>query len=355
VLERLRTAPLSPADRELRRLQAELRADPTNAPLAARVASRLVAKARGESDPRWLGQALAALAPWSASHTAPVEVLVLRATVRQGLHDFESALSDLDAALRLDPRHAQAWLTQASIHTVRGEFDEARRACWPLLRLTDELTFTAATASIASLTGQARPSAEQLEAALARQTSAPVPVRLWALTLLAEISARLGDLVEADSAFRQALALDDRDPYLLGAYADFLLDAHRPEPVITMLASHARLDALLLRQAEARQKQGNTAETARLVAALRARFDIARQRGDRVHLREEARFQLRLLHQPAAALALAKENWLVQKEPADARLLLECARAAGDDATVRLVRAWARATRLEDVTLAVDL
>jgi hypothetical protein len=52
---------------------------------------------------------------------------------------------------------------------------------------------------------------------------------------------------------------------------------------------------------------------------------------------------------------LAKENWLVQKEPADARLLLECARAAGDDATVRLARAWARATRLEDVTLAGDL
>ena len=65
---------------------------------------------------------------------------------------------------------------------------------------------------------------------------------------------------------------------------------------------------------------------------LRDRFEASRLRGDRVHLREEARFTLHLLNDPKAALKLAQENWQVQKEPADVRILLEAALAAHDAA-----------------------
>ena len=79
--------------------------------------------------------------------------------------------------------------------------------------------------------------------------------------------------------------------------------------------------------------------------------EAGRLRGDRVHLREEARFTLHLLNAPAAALKLAQENWRVQKEPADIRILLEAALAAGDAAAVDAARAWLGNSRLEDVQL----
>jgi len=74
------------------------------------------------------------------------------------------------------------------------------------------------------------------------------------------------------------------------------------------------------------------------IAALKARFDAARLRGDSVHRREEARLALRLLKQPPRALQLARANWRVQKEPADARILLEAARAAHDVREVAALR-----------------
>jgi hypothetical protein len=75
---------------------------------------------------------------------------------------------------------------------------------------------------------------------------------------------------------------------------------------------------------------------------LRARFAASQLRGDRVHLREEARFTLELLGDPQAALALARENWTVQKELPDLRLLLESSLASSDLATLASARQWLR-------------
>lgn len=84
---------------------------------------------------------------------------------------------------------------------------------------------------------------------------------------------------------------------------------------------------------------------------LRARFEAARLRGDRIHQREEAQFTLELLKKPQEALGLARANWLVQKEPADVRILLEAAIAAKDLSVTKEVLAWIKEKKLEDVQL----
>jgi hypothetical protein len=88
------------------------------------------------------------------------------------------------------------------------------------------------------------------------------------------------------------------------------------------------------------------------VQALRDRFAAARLRGDAVHRREEARFALHLLAEPSIAVQLARENWKVQREPPDARILLEAALASGDGAAARPALEFLAATGLEDVRLA---
>jgi predicted Zn-dependent protease len=204
--------------------------------------------------------------------------------------------------------------------------------------------------SVNGATGKLRESYAQLHTALDRYSNAQPGVQSWVLTSLAEMAARAGMAPEAEAHFRAALTLDGADNYLLGAYADFLLDNGRPQKVLALLRDKTRADPLLLRYALALQAQ-NSKELPAQIAQLADRFEASRLRGDRVHLREEARFTLHLLHAPEAALKLAQENWQVQKEPADVRILLEAALGAHDAAAAEEGREWLRNSQLEEVYL----
>jgi len=110
--------------------------------------------------------------------------------------------------------------------------------------------------------------------------------------------------------------------------------------------SETRVDALLLRLALA-QKALQRPEANATIATLRARFDASRARGDVVHRREESRFQLQLNGDAQSALRLARDNWAVQREPADLRVLAEAAAATGDSGAQEIVRQWLAQTGLE--------
>ncbi|HEY1325617.1 MAG TPA: hypothetical protein VGI14_01675 [Casimicrobiaceae bacterium] len=350
VLERL-PEKSDAALRELKALRAALVAKPDDLDAAVRFARRAVEASRERGDPRFLGQAQAALAPWWNAASPPDVVRVLRATVRQSLHDFDGALADLDALLAAHPGNGQALLTRATVLTVRGRYADALRDCAQLARRTTPLVFAACSAAPASSSGSANAAYLALREALVDPREQPV-VREWALTLAAEIAARRGDAAAAEAQFRAARALDARDPYLKAAYADFLLDQARPRDALALVADDAYNDALLLRVALAEASiPERHAELAAHRDELAARFDAAHLRGDSLHRREEARFRLALLHDANGALELARQNWSVQREPADLRLLVEAARAAGDRATFDAAREWATSNRLDDVAV----
>ncbi len=351
VLERLPEA-LDPALAELKRMRLALRANPTDLDRAARLARRCIEAARETGDPRFLGLAQAALAPWWAAADPPPAALLLRATLRQSQHDFSGALADLDRLLAVRAGDGQALLTRATILTVQGRYADAQRDCTKLLRLASGLVTTACLAGAASLNGDAAGAYRSLVQALARSSDG-AGTRTWALTLAAEIAARRGDAAAADIHFRDALALDSRDAYLVAAYADFLLDQARARDVVPLLAERTRNDGLLLRLTLAEKSlPDRRSEFAEHRRELTDRFAAARQRGDTLHLREEARFRLDAENDIPAALALAKANWNVQREPADLRILAAAARASGESDARRTVTDWLASTRLEDVAVA---
>src|SRR5438093_113320 len=82
----------------------------------------------------------------------------------------------------------------AVILQVQGHYPEALRSCLPLMKLADTLLATACMTGSASLSGQAGKSYELLLETLQSSQNASLEVRRWALTLLAEIAARRGDL-----------------------------------------------------------------------------------------------------------------------------------------------------------------
>ncbi|MEK7762914.1 MAG: tetratricopeptide repeat protein, partial [Nitrospirota bacterium] len=222
VLERLTVKATDPVAREVRALRENLSHDPQNVNVAVSLATKLIEQSRTEGDPRFLGQAQAVLVPWLNHATPPSSTLLLRAMIRQHTHEFDLALADLDAVLNLQPANAQAWLTRASIYQVQGRYDEARRACQPLLRLAGRHVALTCLGDIAGLSGQAATSREMLTTSLERPRIS-ARERLWILTILAEMTARTGDASAAEKHFFDARSLGVKDHYLIGAYADFLL------------------------------------------------------------------------------------------------------------------------------------
>jgi tetratricopeptide (TPR) repeat protein len=335
---------------ELRALRADLAKNPHDVGLATRLARRYLEAGRAEYDPRYSGYAEAALKPWWDSPEPPLAVLVLRATILQNRHRFDDALRDLSQALALAPRNAQAWLTQAAILRVKGEPHSAAESCRRLFGLADLLLAMTCMSDAASLSGQAQAGYERLLAAYERADGADPRQRLYALTVLGEIAARLGDARAAERHFREALSLGLRDGYLIAAFADLLLDQRRAKEARELLRGSAGADALLLRLSLAERQLGSD-EAERHVETLTSRFAASRARGEQLHLREEARFALELQANPTAALGLAERNWQVQREPADARIVLEAALAAGTPERAKPVLMWLEEHQVEDVAL----
>lgn len=336
----------------LRTLRAQLGNNPQDLALATSLAQRYIALSRSETDPRYLGYAQAALAPWWQQAAPPVPVRLLRATILQSTHHFPAALQDLDAVIAQQPANAQAWLTRATVLTVQGNYGQATASCARLSGLSTQLVTVTCIASVAGMTGRAAKSEQLLNLTLQRSAGTAPELEHWALSLLAEMAARRGDAALAEARFKQALAQDPRDSYLLGAYSDFLLDQKRPQEVLKLVQDQQRIDALLLRQALALQMApGQETALKAATAELAARFHAAMQRGDTVHQREQARFALALQRDIPGALRLAQSNWAIQKEAADMRVLLEAAVAARDKAAARPVLDWISAHQVEDVTL----
>lgn len=336
-----------PVQQELRRLRAQLNAQPNDVALATTLAQRYIALGRSETDPRYLGYAQAALAPWWQQAAPPPAVRLLRATLLQSTHQFSAALADLQGVLAAEPKNTQAWLTLATVQTVQGDYANATASCAHLSSLSNELITVTCIAQVGALTGRAQPSENLLALTLERSGATAPELRVWVLTLLAEMAQRRDAATVAEARFQQALALSPNDSYLLGAYADFLLEQKRPSRVVALLADQTRIDALLLRRALALQQQGQTSALAADVTELAARFDAAMLRGDTVHQREQSRFEL-LRRNPAAALGLARKNWAVQKEPADVRIYLDAALQAGDRNAAQPVIDWIARHKMED-------
>jgi tetratricopeptide (TPR) repeat protein len=267
--------------------------------------------------------------------------------LEQCRHDVDAALADRDRVLERQPRHPQALLTKATILGVQGKPDQALDTCGEFTGAVEILVEAACAASAYGLAGRARDGYRLLQDGRRRSPGAEPVLQVWAHTILGELAEQLGYVSAAEQHFRDALSLA-RDPYLLGAYADFLLDQDRPREVLELLRGESRIDPLLLRLALAERRLGTSAPGEH-VALLQDRFDAAHRRGDSVHLREEARFTLHLLYRPREALELARRNWATQCEPADARILLEAALAARRPAAAQPVLDWLGRTGLEHV------
>jgi hypothetical protein len=347
ILERLPFKASATEGRELRQLRRTLAEQPQNLERALALARRYFDLASAEGDPRYVGYAEAALRPWSNAAEPPVEILVMRALLRQYRHEFDAALGDLARAAERAPGNAEVWSWRSAILLVQADYAGARAACDKLATVASALLTTACTTAVDGLTGKSGVAYAELSRALTRRPDADPDLKLWIQTRLAELALRQGKDELAERHFKAGLALGLTDGFILAAYADFLLDHARPMEVVPMLKDWERSDILLLRLAQAEQA-ARLASAPAHVAMMKERFDASGLRGDKLHQQEEARFHLYLQGDAPGALRLAVENYRLQREPRDARILMEAALAAKQYRAAQPALDWLRTSGYED-------
>lgn len=346
IIERLQLRPGDATARELSALRAAVASQPNKPEPALALAQRYFALAAERGDPRYVGYADALVNRFATQMNAPL--LMVRGMVRQYRHGFVEALADFEAALKLDADLAGAHAWRAAIYLVQANYGAAAQECAALLRL-QRLVLHGGCAGLAqAYTGQLDKAYETLQSALT--LAKDDDQRLWLYTRLGEVAGWQGQNTLAEQYFRQALALGVDDGYLLAAWTDFLLDVGRPDQVIQQLGKWESNDGLLLRLAEAETLLKLPAAKAH-TQTLADRFAAAKLRGDTTHQAEEARFYLRLRKDAKEALRLATENYSVQKEPRDARIVLESALADRNPAAAAAVMEWLRTSGFEGAVL----
>ena len=371
---------LPPVNRALRRSE---RAPQTRIGAAdtLQAATQLVRDARASGDPRLLGQAEALLnaLPGSLSVRQTIERTLLEATLLQADHHFDASIAKLDTVFALAPGQPQALLLRSAIYRVQGRYEQALADCVQLATVRPGAVAQACVLDLRSLMGDAGAFAELKRRALLADFGA-VPndsVRTddaslrWVHTVLAEIADRNADALTAEASFRRALA-GSPSVYLQTAYGRWLLDEGRVDEALASLRAAGSgeadaPDAMLLAYATACRRAGGgrcdmphaAAPSSpalsgadgfdELKSRLSERFDAADRRGSgSAHARERAYFELDLQSNPKAALAFALQNWNVQREPADARLLARAAIAANDSAAIIRLRRDLQESGLHD-------
>ncbi len=350
VLERL---PMNRGDERARSLAADrarLAAAPRDPALAMKVASAYYAFAGAEGDPRYIGYAEAAMAPWAADLDAPVDILYMRGKLLQWRHEYAPALELFAKVLQREPGHYDTLSGRSAVLTVLADYAAARRDCESMRVREKELYWASCLAYIDGQTGQAAQAERRLADLLARHAGSSPEGQLWLLTRLADLATRLGRTADAERYYRRALALNITSQYLLSNYGDFLIDQGRHAEAVALLRDWGRSDVLLLRLTLAAQAL-NIAEFKTYAQMLRERFAAAAMRGDTLHRQEESRFQLSVERNNTRALELAVANWAIQREPYDARILLEAAVAAGRRDAAQPVLDWLAQSRHEDPQL----
>lgn len=214
------------------------------------VAKQYIELGKQEADPRYYSYASSVLS--AQGKEAPERIKLLQADILQYQHRFKAALKLLDQIIKVKPDDQEALLMRAAIYTELADYARSNRDCKELRNYNLEITCLALNQS---LTGQEQQAYKDLKAMELGQDAAS----LWSLTITAEVAARLGLLEEAENYYARALAINPNDVYLLGSYADFLLDQDHNQEVLDLLETKQQIESLALRYnlaAELQSKEG---------------------------------------------------------------------------------------------------
>jgi predicted Zn-dependent protease len=272
------------------------------------------------------------------------QIAIRHARLLQHKHEFAEAERMLGEILQLNGRDREARLMRAQVRLHLHEPQQALADCTTLLPLVDLLTSTTCIAQARAALGDLRRAQDLLLRVLDSQRGDDA-TRSWSAGVAAEFAARLGDANAAGRWYRESFELDPQSHYARITYADWLLSAGRFDEASRVASRGASLADRARVVLASRDAMSDDAQRLQLA------WQEADARGERAHLRDRARFELLLLHDPAKASASARASLQDRNEADDALILVAAAVATRDRESLQAVRTWQQRYRYEDVRL----
>lgn len=333
---------------QLRRVQAYLMSRDDDLRTTVWAVQRFINKGKRESEPRYLGMAEAIIENWLSKYDAHPAVLLAKADILQYRHQFDDALVLLSEIPNAGVEGAAALLMRANLFQLKGDYDATRAECG---RLARELSFMSDICKlhIESFSGEIEPSQRKLEALIA-QLELPTEIRVWAVGKLADMSNRRGKPQEA-LEYLQKIKPEQASGALRAQMFDLLLLLERPNAVLQMIDIGEKSEGLQLRRLRALKMTGENWRGP-ISQNLLGRISRPATDASNPHARELAYYHHYLTGDVEAAFEAATENWNLQREPIDIRLLFETAHRARKLETITDAIEWISQKKYQDVRLA---
>lgn len=344
-----------------RALDQAWRAQPQNLPTALAYARAVFTLGLTEGDLRWYGSAKAALKPWWTVADLPAEAYFLRGLVKQGFHDFQEGLQDINRAIALEPARAEFWSWRFALHLLLADMSAAQKDIEEMGRLLGAEEADVYRAVLLYRTGQPLAAVAMLSRALRSASYQDASSQDWLGFHLGEAHRVAGQPAKALAVWGQRLKASPQSHLIRLSLADLLNQQgqYREAKTIAMAAtsggnapnSPATLTDALLMQAVLASRGLKDPDEGRLASQLEARLQSQALRQEALIERPKLIYQIAYGRDLKAGLALSIDNWQLQKEPPDALLFVQAALALGQARAAEPVVKWAEKTGYTDPQL----
>lgn len=341
----------------LRALDQAWRAQPQDLPAALAYARAVFILGFNEGDLRWFGSAKAALMPWWQAADLPADGLFMRGLVKQGFHDFDGGLQDINQAISLNPERAEFWSWRFALHLLQANMSAARQDATEIAQRFGAQEGQIYRAVLLYRTGQALPAVQWLSAAMRSPDYQDAASQVWIGFHLGEAHRVAQQPERAITVWQRLLQAHPQSHLLRLSLADLLNQQGQfQQAKAVATANSAKLNAnltdALLMQALLASRGLKAPDEAVLARQMAARLQSQALRRESLIERPKLIYQIAYGQDLAAGLALSIENWQLQKEPPDAVLFAQAALALKQARAAEPVVQWAQATGYTDPQLA---
>ena len=339
----------------LRTLDKAWRANPEDLQIALAYARQVFNLGSSEGDLRWYGSAKAALKPWWQANDLPADGFFLRGLVKQGFHEFDGGLRDINQAIALDPNHAEYWSWRFSLHLMQANMDAAKQDAHEMQKLFGSEEANIYQAVLLYRTGQPLPALKLLDESIRSSGHQDAASQIWIGFHLGEAYRVANQPDKSLTLWRRLLKAYPQSHLLRLSLADLLNQKKKYEEAKAVatansLTSSNLTDALLM-QALIASRGLNATDEASLASQMAARLQTQSLRQELLIERPRLIYQIAYGNDLASGLALSIDNWRLQKEPSDAVLFLQAALALNQANAAEPVVRWATSTKYSDPQL----
>ena len=339
----------------VRELDKAWRANPRDLPSAMAYARAVFIVGLSEGDLRWYGSAKAAMAPWWSSTDLPAEAWFVRGLIKQGFHEFNAGLQDINQAIALEPGRAEFWSWRFALHLLLADMGAARQDANEMEKLFGREEAQVYRAVWMYRSGQALAAVGTLKASVRLPRFQDAFSQDWLGFHLGEAHRVAGQSEAAVAVWSARLKASPGSHLLRLSLADVLNQQGRHAQAKTVAMAKQSTSALsdaLLMQALLASRGLKEADEKRLATLMDARLKSQALRQEALIERPKLIYQITYGQDMAAGLALSVQNWELQKEPPDAVLFAQAALALGRSREAEPVVKWAEQTAYTDPPLA---